>query len=62
MGPEGVDVATVDPQLGVRGVNGLRVADTHIMPKLTSGNTYVPAIATGERVAELITNEIPATA
>nr|WP_265338738.1 GMC oxidoreductase [Halalkalirubrum salinum] len=47
--------AGVDRQLSVRGVEGLRVADTSIMPKITSGNTNAPAIAIGERVDELIT-------
>ncbi|ESS05013.1 MAG: Choline dehydrogenase related flavoprotein [uncultured archaeon A07HR67] len=62
MGPEDDEMAVVDPQLRVRGVEGLRVADTSIMPKLTSGNTNAPAIAIGEQVAELIADEIPAAA
>ncbi len=62
MGPEDDETAVVDPQLRVRGVEGLRVADTSIMPKITSGNTNAPAIAIGERVAELIADEIPAAA
>lgn len=55
MGPVDDEMAVVDRQLSVRGVEGLRVADTSIMPKITSGNTNAPAIAIGERVAELIT-------
>ncbi len=62
MGPEDDDMAVVDPQLRVRGVEGLRVADTSIMPNITSGNTNAPAIAIGERVAELITDEQLVTA
>jgi choline dehydrogenase len=46
--------SVVDPQLRVRGVDGLRVADTSIMPTLVSGNTNGPAMAIGARAAELI--------
>ena len=39
----GVDaVAVVDPELRVRGVDGLRVADASVMPVVTSGNTHAP--------------------
>jgi len=62
MGPADDEMAVVDPQLRVRGVDGLRVADTSIMPKITSGNTNAPAIAIGERVADLITQGIAAEA
>ncbi len=48
------ELAVVDDDLRVRGVEGVRVADTSVMPKITSGNTNAPAIAIGERVAELI--------
>lgn len=51
----GSDAASVlDPQLRVRGVEGLRVADTSIMPTLVSGNTNAPAMVIGLRAAELI--------
>jgi choline dehydrogenase len=43
--------AVVDPQLRVRGVDGLRVADTSIMPTLVSGNTNGPAMMIGLRAA-----------
>ncbi|MEM9530271.1 MAG: GMC family oxidoreductase N-terminal domain-containing protein [Pseudomonadota bacterium] len=48
------DRAVVDPQLNVRGVTGLRVADASIMPTLTSGNTHAPVMMIGERCAELV--------
>jgi choline dehydrogenase len=51
----GADAASVvDPQLRVRGVDGLRVVDTSIMPTLISGNTNGPAMAMAMRAAELI--------
>jgi choline dehydrogenase len=46
--------AVVDPQLRVRGVDGLRVADTSIMPTLVSGNTNGPAMMIGLRAADFM--------
>lgn len=52
--------AVVDPQLRVRGVSGLRVADTSIMPTLVSGNTSGPAMMIGLRAAQFIlSNDVP---
>jgi choline dehydrogenase len=51
----GVDaMAVVDPELRVRGVEGLRVADASVMPAVTTGNTMAPTNMIGERAADLI--------
>lgn len=48
------DMAVVDTQLRVRGVEGLRVIDASIMPTLISGNTQAPSIMIGEKGAALM--------
>ena len=51
----GVDeMAVIDPEGRVHGVEGLRVADASIMPRITSGNTNAPCIMIGEKVADHI--------
>lgn len=46
--------AVVDPELRVKGVKGLRVADASIMPTIISGNTNAAVIMIGEKVSDLL--------
>lgn len=48
------DRAVVDPELRVRGIDGLRVADASVMPSIVGGNTNAASIMIGERCAELV--------
>ena len=52
MGTDGL--AVTRPDLSVRGVDALRVADASVMPSLTSGNTNATAMMIGERAADFI--------
>ena len=50
------ETAVLDPDLRVKGVEALRVADASIMPTLIGGNTNAPSIMIGEKAADLIRN------
>jgi choline dehydrogenase len=52
------DAAPVDPELRVRGVAGLRVADASVMPRIVRGHTNAPSIAIGIAAGELVAGSV----
>ena len=54
MGDKGDPIAVVDPQCRVIGVDGLRVADSSIFPRITNGNLNAPSIMSGEKASDHI--------
>lgn len=55
------DMAVVDPQLRVHGIDGLRICDSSTMPSLIGSNTNAPTIMIGEKASDMILgNRAPA--
>ena len=53
------EMAVVDPELNVRGLDGLRVCDSSIMPTINSSNTNAPTIMIGEKASDLVRGRVP---
>ncbi|NRA69431.1 MAG: choline dehydrogenase [Gammaproteobacteria bacterium] len=56
------EMAVVDPQTRVHGIQGLRVVDSSIFPTIPNGNLNAPTIMVAERAADLIRGISPLTA
>jgi choline dehydrogenase len=54
MGRDSDPMAVVDVHLRVRGLEGLRIADASVMPRITSGNTNSPTLMIAEKAADLM--------
>jgi choline dehydrogenase len=59
MGRADDPMAVVDPECRVIGVEGLRVADSSVFPRITNGNLNAPSIMTGEKAADHILGRAP---
>jgi len=59
MGPAGDPEAVVDPRGGVYGTEGLMVADASVFPFVSTANTHLAAVMTGERAAAQLIGDIP---
>ncbi len=54
MGAADDELAVVTPDLKVRGVDGLRIADASVFPTMTAVNPMVAVLMVGEKAAELL--------
>lgn len=59
MGKATDPMAVVDPELRIIGVDGLRVADSSIFPRITNGNLNAPSVMVGEKASDHILGKTP---
>ena len=59
MGKADDPMAVVDPECRVIGVDGLRVVDSSVFPRITNGNLNAPSIMTGEKAADHVLGRAP---
>jgi choline dehydrogenase len=58
MGADGDEMAVLDDQCRLRGIENLYVADASVMPTVPRANINLPTMMIGERVAEFIRAEL----
>ena len=59
MGRSDDPMAVVDPKCRVIGVDGLRLADSSVFPRITNGNLNAPSIMVGEKASDHILGRVP---
>ena len=59
MGPDSDPNAVVDDQLRVRGLEGLRIADSSVIPSIPSANICAATMMIGEKAADMIRGRTP---